>query len=102
MGLDYELVKTWASTSEDWNDMFQNCRVACAINVDYAGMNEIIPFEEFIKYALECDDNVIALYPTPEAQEELLHYIRTTDEDDYDFGSLKFRLQVRYGAHGFV
>lgn len=76
MGIDYEQVKEWAAKNEYWKFALEYCRDSCAMNADRDGLHSIIPAEEAFKYLLECDDDIIAMYPTPEIQEKALKEIR--------------------------
>ena len=76
MGVDYEQVKAWAAADEHYNDMLQLCRECCTGNTDASGLTGKLPPEEAFKYMLESSDEFLALYPTPEAQEELMNSVK--------------------------
>jgi hypothetical protein len=72
MGVDYETVKKWATQKEKWAYVLQLCRETCADHAEVNGLLGKIPDEESLKYLFECGDEWLALYPTQEAQQELI------------------------------
>jgi hypothetical protein len=76
MGLDYAEIIKWAESNERRVGMLQMCRQSCSINAEIDAMNFILPADKAFKYLFECDDDYIALYPTPEEQEAVIENLK--------------------------
>ena len=76
MGVEYEQVMAWTATNEFWAHILELCRMSCAANADLDSLFSRLPVEKAFRYQLECDDELIARYPTPEAQQQFLKDVK--------------------------
>jgi len=76
MGVNYDTVKKWTEKEESYDDMFQICRSLCASHAEIDGLTFKISADKAFEHMFECNDEFIALYPTPEAQQALIESVR--------------------------
>jgi hypothetical protein len=76
MGMEYKQVQEWAEADEMWAIALKFCRDKCACNIESANAFGRLPAEKAFRYAFECHDEFIAMFPTPEAQEKVIQDLK--------------------------
>ena len=72
MGYTYEQFEALAVNDEVLQNALEICLGVCASHAEKDGLNKKLPAAEAMKYMLEGDSEFRELYPTKEAQDELI------------------------------